>query len=141
MLAQFAITFGAWLVLLFVCTNLVGFLVRGLVTDPEMAQLQAEGHDFMKSIMREHRKADHKANIVALILILAFLVALYQFWNAGVVVAALIIMAARIPDLIWEIKHGRKLRLREMTQVALWMLTAVLSWVSLPVLWYALYRM
>jgi hypothetical protein len=141
MLAQFAITFGAWLALLIVSTNLVGFLVRGLFTNPELDRLELEGHDFIKGVVRQHRKTEQTANVVALALVVAFLLALYHFWNVGVAIAAAMLMAARITDVIWELRHASKLRLRDMRQPALWLLNTLLSWMSLPVLWYALYRM
>jgi hypothetical protein len=141
MLTQFAVTIGAWLCLLFASTNLVGFLVRGLFTNPELNRLEIEGHDFAKEAVRQHRRTEQTVNIVALILVVAFLLALDHFWNAGVVLAATMLMVARITDLLWEMKHGSKLQLKEMRHPALWMLNTVLSWASLPALWYALYGM
>jgi hypothetical protein len=47
-------------------------------------------------------------NIIALILIIGFIYSLLHFWNIGVALSAIIIMAGRLPDLIWEIKHGKK---------------------------------
>src|SRR3989338_9004641 len=105
MIYQLAITFGAWLVLLYASINLIGLLVRGFFTNPEIDKMAIEGPEFTKKLAQEHQSAEQKTNIVALILIIIFLGALYYFWNIGVVIASLIIMAARIPDLAWEIKH------------------------------------
>ena len=138
MLTQLAITFGAWLVLLYASINLIGLLVRGFFTNPEIDKMAVEGSDFIKKLANEHQSAERKTNITALILLIAFFVALYYFWNIGVVIAALIIMAARIPDLVWEIRHGRA-KIKEMP--AIYMLTLVITLASLPVLWYALYQM
>lgn len=38
----------------------------------------------------------------------AYLFALYYFWNVWLAVAGVLIMVARIPDLIWEIKTDWK---------------------------------
>lgn len=141
MLVQLAITFAAWLVLLFAGTNLAGILVRGFFANGELDRLEVGGHDFIKGIVRQHRKTEQAINIVALMLVVALLITLYHFWNLGVVIAAAMLIAARITDVFWEIRHGRKLRLRDMSQPALWLLNTALSWASLPVLWYALYRM
>jgi hypothetical protein len=141
MLMELAVTLGAWLILLVVSTNLIGLLVRGFFTNQEMDTLAAEGHDFIKGHVEEYYSAQRKMNVFALVLIMAFVIALYYFWNIGVVVAALIMIASRIPDLIWELKHGRKLRMRDMSRPSLHVLSMILSWASLPVLWYALYRM
>lgn len=138
MLTQFAITFGAWLVLLYASINIIGFLVRGFFTNPEIEKIAVEGSDFTKKLAQEHQSAEKKTDMVTLVLLVAFLAALYYFWNIGVVAAALIIMAARIPDLVWEIKHGRS-KIKEMPPI--YMLTLVITLASLPVLWYALYQM
>src|SRR3989344_778696 len=124
MIYQLAITFGAWLVLLYASINLIGLLVRGFFTNPEIDKMAVEGSDFIKKLANEHQSAERKTNITALILLIAFFVALYYFWNIGVVIAALIIMAARIPDLVWEIRHGRA-KIKEMP--AIYMLTLVIT--------------
>jgi hypothetical protein len=141
MLTQLAITLGAWLILLIVSANLVGFLVRGFFTNPEMDRLAVEGDDIIKGEVQEYYGTQRKMNVFALILITVFILGLYYFWNIGVVIAALIIMASRVPDLVWEIKYGRKLRMKDMARPPFHLLSTALSWISLPVLWYALYRM
>lgn len=136
MLLQLATTLVTWLVLLFVTTNLIGFLVRGV-----FSAFEAEGDDVLKGVIRQHRTTEHALNLVGLVFVILFFLALYHFWNAGVVAAAMMLMAARLPDLIWEVKHGTKLQLKDARRPALWKITTALSWVSLPLLWYALYRM
>ena len=136
MLLQLAATLVAWLVLLVATTNLIGFLVRGL-----FSAFETEGHDFVKGVIRQHRTTEHALNLVALVVVILFFLALYDFWNAGVVLAGIMLMAARLPDLIWEVKHGTKLHLKDVRRPALWRMTTILSWLSLPVLWYALYRL
>jgi hypothetical protein len=124
-----------------VSANLIGFLVRGFFTNPEMGRLAVEGDEFVGKLAQDYQGAQSKTNVVAAILIAAFLFALYYFWNMGVVIAALILMVTRIPDLVWEIENGQKLRVRDMRRPALYKLSIALSWLSLPVLWYALYIM
>ena len=141
MVYQLAITLGAWVVLMFVTTNLVGLLVRGFYSSPKMDQLATESEPIVQELAQDHQRGQTRANVIALVLICAFLFALYYFWNVGLVVAALMMMASRVPDLIWELNNGRKLEVRDVRRPALWRLTTVLSWVSLPVIWYALYRM
>lgn len=111
--------------------------MRGFFTDPEIDKMAVEGHEFTKKLAQERQSAERKTNAVALILIIVFLGALYYFWNIGIVIASLMIMAARIPDLVWEIKHGRA-KIKEMPKI--YMLTLVITFASLPMLWYALYQ-
>ncbi|MFL6758482.1 MAG: hypothetical protein ACJ8FR_00735 [Sphingomonas sp.] len=120
---------------------MVGFLVRGFFPNPAMQKLAVDSDDFINALAQDHQRSERRMNFVAAALITAFLFALYHFWNIGLVIAAVIIMAARVPDLIWEIKHGSKLRLIDMRRPRFYILSTVLSWVSLPVVWYALYRM
>lgn len=138
MISQVIITFFGWLALVLVSINLVGMLVRGLVSNPEIDRMATEGHDFVKKLAKEHQEAEKKVNFVALILIIVYLAALFYFWNIGVVIAALMIMLARIPDLLWEMKHGRA-KIKDMP--AIYMLTFLIMLAALPVLWYALYQL
>lgn len=108
MISQLTITFGAWLVLIFIGTNLIGMLVRGLALMSEMKKILAKGSPAFRKVATEFYKPseEKRTNIIALILIIVFLGVLYYFWNIGVVIAAVLIMIVRIPDLLWEMKHG-----------------------------------
>lgn len=108
MITQFAITFGAWLILLWVSINLIGMLVRGLALTSEMKKILVKGSQALREVVAEFYKPseERRTNFVAIVLIAVFLGALYFFWNIGVVITATIIMVARIPDLLWEIRHG-----------------------------------
>src|SRR3989338_11213483 len=108
MITQFAITFGAWLVLLWASINLMGMLVRELTLISEMKKVLAKGSPTFRKVAAEFYKPseEKRTNIIDIILIIVFLGVLYYFWNIGVVIAAVLIMAARVPDLLWEMKHG-----------------------------------
>lgn len=140
MLIQFLITVGAWLVLLILSSNLIGFLVRGFFPRHEMTELIVASEDFTRPL-REYRKKLWKVNLLALGVIFTFLATLYYFYNFVLVLAVLMMMAARIPDLVWEIQRGRELQIRDMRRPVFWKLSTILSWASLPVIWYALYGM
>lgn len=129
---QVAATLVAWLILMLVSTNLVGMLVRGFVTSSEMENM----HD---AIRAEYSKGQRVTNIIVLVLILIFLGMLYHFWSIGLGIAALMLMISRIPDLIWEIRNGKKLKMGDMARPKFHLLSMALSWASLPVVWYALY--
>ncbi len=126
-----------WFFLMFISTNLVGFLVRSIFTNDEMADsiLNSE------VISKDHRKARIRTIIIVSVLIVISFAAVYHFSNIGLVIALLMLMAARVPDLIWEIKNRRPLQLEDMVKPKFSYLTTLVSWASLPVVWYALYRM
>lgn len=141
-LTQMVVTAVAWLILMLACTNLIGLLVRGFFTSPEMENLIAGDDDVSKLLRQDYQSNNRVANIIALTLIIIFLSALYYFWNIGLVIAALMLMAARIPDLIWEIRHGRNVDHFEMIlQPRSYRLISMINYASVPVIWYALYRM
>lgn len=139
MIISILISVGFYFILLLLSTNLLGLFVRGLFSNPELNRLKHEGHEFIKHEIEKSQRADKWINVVALILIFAYFYALFHFWNIGVVVAAGIIMAGRLPDLIWEIKHGRKTDPKSMEKNVLYYISAFLSWVALPVLYFSLY--
>jgi uncharacterized membrane protein YkgB len=139
-LIEIAVTLIGWLILMFVCTNMIGFFVSGFFRNPALENIVASD----EILAREYQKDNGVyviANIVCLAAIIAFLILLNHFWNLGLVVAAVMLMVSRVPDLIWEIKKGGKLQLSDMTKPKFYLLSTLLSWASLPVLWHTIYRM
>jgi len=108
MIAHLGITFGAWLVLILIGTNLIGMLIRGLALKSEVRKLLTKGNSAFRTVASEFYKPseERRTNIIAFVLIVAFLGVLFYFWNIGVVIAAVLVMCARVPDLLWEMKHG-----------------------------------
>ena len=140
MISQLIFTFLGWLVLVLAGTNLIGMLVRGLVLIADVENQLSKQNDTFKKIASEvyNPRAERKVNIIALLLILVYFGVLFYFWNIGVVIVALIIMIAHIPDLLWEIKHGRH-KIKDMPVI--YILTLLILFATLPLLWYALYHL
>lgn len=142
MIIHILVSVGFYLILLYFSINLLGFLVRGLFSNPELNKLKQEGSEFVKQQVKKFERTDKWINIVALVLLVVYFYALFHFWNVGVVLAAVIIMAGRLPDLLWEIKYGRKMTLNNansLTHNALYYTSTFLPWISLPILYYSLY--
>ncbi len=139
MIVNILISVVAYLVLMYVSVNLLGLLVRGLFTNPELDKLKSEGHEFIKKEIEKSQRADKWINVFALILIIGYFYALFHFWNIGVVAVAIIIMVGRLPDLVWEIKHGKKVDPNLMKHNAMYYITSFLPWIGLPLLYYFLY--
>lgn len=140
MISQLIITFFGWLALVLVGTNLIGMLIRGLVLIADVENQISKGNNAFKELAGEiyDSKTEKKVNIIALLQIIIYLIVLFYFWNYGVVIAAVMIMVSRIPDLLWEIKHGRQ-NIKHMPMR--YLLTLVIIFAALPVLWYALYKL
>ena len=140
MIIQILISVAFFFVLMYLSVNLLGLLVRGLFSNPEFDRLKQEGDEFIKQEIKKSQRADKWTTIIALVLNVAYFYLMFHFWNWGVLAAAIIIMAGRLPDLLWEIKHGKKISPRLMKMNALYYISAFLPWIALPVLYYSLYH-
>lgn len=140
MIYQLTIIFFGWLALVIVGINLIGMFVRGLVLVVDADDQISKGSEAFKGLAKEvyDAKTEKKINVVAFALIIIYLIMLFYFWNIGVVIAAIMIMVGRIPDLLWEIKHGKQ---KHKNMPAQYLFTLVIIFASLPVFWYGLYRL
>lgn len=138
-ISNLLITIGAWFILAFFSTNLLGLFVRGLFSYSEINRLESEGNELIKNEIKKHKRADSRINIVAFILIIGYLCLLFYFWNIGIMTAAIMLMAGRLPDLIWEIKHGKKIDTKSIPRDTIFYITTLLDWVALPVIYYSIF--
>ncbi len=134
-----------YFVLMWLSVNLLGLLVRGLFTNPELDKLEAETkHDFIKKEIEKSKRADKWLNLIAFLGIIIYLYATFHFWNIGVTVVAIMLMLVRLPDLLWEIKTGQELNrvasALSMPKNALHYITAFFTFAALPALYYFLYH-
>lgn len=139
MIINILISVILYFILMYLSVNLLGLFVRGLFSNPELDKLKLEGDGFIKNEIQKSQRADVWINIIALILIAAYLYILFHFWNIGVVAVAIVIMITRLPDLLWEIKHGKKITLKSIPKNTLSYITAILDWAMLPALFYCIY--
>lgn len=139
MIIHILISVVFYFILMYISVNLLGFLVRGLFTNPELERLKHEGQEFIKHEVEKSQRADKWINIIALVAIIAYFYALLHFWNIGVVVVAIMLMSSRLSDLLWEIKHGKKTDTKSMPKNASYYITTLLTWGALPALYYYLY--
>jgi len=136
-LVQIGGTLISWFALMFISTNLLGGLVRGLVANPEADERASEN----EVLTHEIRRSERNTNIFFAILIAVFLTILYYFWNFGLVAAGLMLLVSRVPDLIWELQSRKKLELGDVRKPRFSLTTTLLSWASIPVVWYSIYQM
>jgi hypothetical protein len=122
---------AAYVVLMFFGVNLVGGIVRGFVT------AKAINND--STAKQVYGKAGDGVSFVFIFLLVAYLFALYYYFNIWVLIGAIVLIAGRIPDLIWEIRTGQKTNLKNMRKSSLSVFLTILDWAVLPLLWYAFY--
>ena len=135
----------AWVILMLVSTNFLGMVVRQLVPTREEKKLEENmtGPAVQKIFGKYRTQNKHISLGVAVffvVLSVIYLYALLRFWNIGVVAAAVMLMLARLPDLLWEIRTGQKVSHKNAPKGFYGFLATVLSWGALPVLWFALCR-
>ena len=66
-------------VIMIISSNVLGFFVRGLFPQKEMEQMNIEINEF-----ENYSKKIKGINFLSLILIIAYLYALFHFWNIGI---------------------------------------------------------
>ena len=133
MIWQILVSVAAWLALMFLSTNLLGFFVRNAVSK-STAVRETEDQ------FRGAPNAD-KASVVALMLLLIFLASLAYFGNYALSIAACMLLISRLPDLVFEMREGRSVTKNDMMRTAFPIISTLLAWASLPVIWYGLYRL
>jgi xanthine/uracil permease len=127
------------LILMLVGTNLIGFIVRGFFWIPPSVDSPTEGvHELLSRESKRMSVANGSITFFSVVLAAAYLSALFYFWNVLLAVAGGLIMASRIPDLVWEIRTGSKVTRQSAPKGLLYILATIIQWVSFPLIWYAL---
>jgi hypothetical protein len=131
----------AWIAIVMVSINLLGYFIRGFF----LPRLPVDGgSDRVTALLQGEAKkfylAHHVGTLIAFILTVAFLFALYHYWNVGLALSAGIIMLARMPDLLWEIRNGRKMTLDDKPTGLFYQLSFAVILLTLPLVWYSLCR-
>ena|SRR3989338_3559501 len=127
-----------WLVLMLIGTNLVGIVARGLFPIPDMQELEKTAHPIIQTEVARYKRTNLGFTLFFALLGILYFYLLLRFWNLGVLIAAVMLMLARLPDLLWEIRTGRKITRRNAPMGIGGVFSVFMSWAALPVLWLAL---
>lgn len=138
MLNHFIIVLVGWIILMLIGTNLVGLVVRGLFSNPNMEELKRQDNSFINNEVKKYEHANVVMTLFFSILSVLYLYLLLYFWNIGVATAAIMLMVSRVPDLLVEIRTGRVFDRKSPTKGFVYTLATLLNWAALPVLWWAL---
>ena len=95
-----------WFVLMWLSTNIIGMVVRGFFEQTPKAP--DDDHPFIKNEYKKLGRSRVFVELISWALLLGFLLLVYWYLHIFVFLAAIMLMFSRIPDLIWEIKHGKK---------------------------------
>jgi hypothetical protein len=86
------------------------------------------------------RSANAGMTLFALMAVIGYIGALCYFWNYILAVAAGIVMAGRLPDLIWEVRTGQQMGRSNAPQGFVYIFGIILMFAALPVVWFSLYH-
>lgn len=130
---------GAWAVILYLSINLIGFVVRGFfVVKPEFADLDGRARDFLEHEAKKRVIAEHATTLTSIVAVIGFIGALAYYWNITLASVSIILMASRLPDLLWEIKNGKKITKSDGPKNAASYIGISIMFLCLPLTWFAL---
>ncbi|MDD3006690.1 MAG: hypothetical protein PHX30_03865 [Candidatus Pacebacteria bacterium] len=91
----------AWLIIVYAGTNLVGSIGRGLLEKPLDPN---EYQDYLKNEVKKWNSSGIVVAILSSIITIAICYYVYSYWGILFLIAFILVMASRIPDLYWEIR-------------------------------------
>ncbi len=106
---------AAFIILMFTGTNLLGIMVRGFL---------------QKSVI---------VIIISVLVSIAYFFSLYYWGNLGIAVAASMVMFARLPDQLFELKTRKKITNQTMPKKPIDIFCVILYWLAIPILFYSFY--
>lgn len=125
---------------MYLSVNLLGFLVRGLFSNPELDELEKKSNNFVKDEIKKNRHINKVLNIISLILFIFYLYLLLKLGNIGVLLTAIIIMIGRLPDLLWEVKNRKRFNPNLVIKKNWWYyFSSFLPWIAFPILYFSLF--
>jgi len=132
----------AWVAMMLIGSNLIGFIVRGLLGQGIPAEPPDSGSAANTWIVSE-RKRMKVSNLVMTVLAVGacagYYWALFQYLGGVLaVIAGAMLMVSRLPDLLVEIRAGKPTTRKSMSRTPLDFFMTALTWAALPVMWFAL---
>lgn len=136
-MACFLIALVGWVALIFIGVNLCGFMVRGFVQQQQIRQASAPlmGTGAEAEVIRSIR-AVVRLNVLGGIACIVYLYLLFIWWNGIVAAVGLVLILARIPDILLKIQGGQEaVRSDGMNPISI--ATVSVTVLAMPVLWWA----
>jgi hypothetical protein len=134
----------AYFIMILIGGNLLGLVVRGFIW-PYAFYESPKANDFLRKVLRESTReslrmavANNAITLLSLVLMAAYFFGIFHFWNVGLAATAGLLMVARLPDLLWEIRNGKKVSKANMPRGAVYFVATLIGWLCLPLTWYFL---
>ena len=122
---------------MFIGQSIIGFLLSGLYV-PDRIETDI---DVINEIQDKHESRNHIFNFLTVIVLIIYLYALNYYWNIYLLVSGLILIISKIPDLLFQIKAGKKINVRDLPKNPLNYFCVFLDWAVMPLIWYSFYVM
>lgn len=123
-----------YLILIFIGTNLLGLIVRGIRSprsrDGDITQVS--------STNEISNRSNWAISIFFSAIAILYFYSLYHFWNTGIALAGVILMFTRLPDLLYELRTGEKINRKNIPKQPIDILCTILLWAALPLAFYSL---
>ncbi len=118
-------------------------VVRGFFQDVKLEELKKDEKtpSFIKQEIARGNRIGTGITIFFFIITVLFLYLLYHYLNIWAAVATLLLIFSRIPDLVWEIRNGKKVTKNNRPKGGLYLITDITILISLPILWWSLYNL
>lgn len=91
----------AWFVIVYLGTNLVGLIGRGFWEKPLNPN---EHHEFLKKEIKKWNNSGVAVTILSILATIGIYFYLYHYWGILFLIAIILIMISRVPDLYWEVR-------------------------------------
>lgn len=144
LLSSIGVSIVGYLVLLYISVNLTGMVVRGLfVQDTDFEDFIKNGkpRPYTKSGISTGGRIDRRMTILFSVITILFFYLLYRFLNIWAAISALMIIVSRVPDLIWEIKKGKKVTIGNRPKGGIYLVTDILILASPFLFWWSIYNL
>src|SRR5687767_9513441 len=104
-----------WIALLYICTNVVGLIVRGILWRPPSLDLPSDGgNEIFNKELHRLKSGNNLLTFISIVTFFILLIFTYYFWNILLTIAVAMVMVSRLPDLLYEIRTGIKVTKRIM---------------------------
>ena len=126
-----------WVVLMLLSGG-ISFVIQAFFwkppSDPSAGAAEIAGAHVKRTVLRYSLMT-----VIALAITIACVFALLHFWNAFLMVGAVLIMASQVPDVLWQTQRPEMVT-RPSRERPLWVLAKIVCLGSLPLIWYGLCR-
>jgi hypothetical protein len=144
LLSSIGLSIVGYFILMYITTYLTGMVIRGFFCrDTDFEDFVKKGrlrpHTKMKISIGD--RTDKLMTIQFSIITILFLYLLYHYLNVWTLIAALLLIFSRVPDLIWEIRNGKKVTANDRPRGGFHSVTDITMLIGPLIFWWSIYNL